>query len=685
VTVATLGRAARDRPLQDVLLRAEHVVKDFPVGSSQVRAGGSLVHAVDDVSFSVRTGETLGLVGQTGCGKSTLARCVSRLCDLTSGTVTFDGLDISTLSRRDLRPLRRQIQVIFQEPSGSLNPRRRVGSIIGEPFAIHRVADGAERKRRVQELMEVVGLNPEHYNRFPGEFSGGQRQRVGIARALALRPRLIVCDEPVSALDVSIQAQVLNLLTDLQAQFDLTYIFIAHDLTVVRHVSDRVAVMYLGRIVEVADVDDLFERVLHPYSAVLLSAMPTADFSAEVRRERIVLPGELPSPTDPPTGCRFHPQCWKADAICSKQTPPLISHAHAPSGHAVACHSPLTAEEAAGVTGADRSAPTPRTYRYRSLLAGGDRVAPADGQGPTPRVGPSSIEARGPWRLAAERLRRNRTAMASLAVITLLTAWALAAPVVSRVIGHPPNEQYHLTGQTPEGLPVGPRAAFWLGTDDLGRDLLVRIGYGLRLSLLIGVVATLVTVAIGVVVGLVAGYLGGRADTALARLMDVVLAFPFLLFAISLVSVEGRSVRITIIVIALFSWASMARIVRGQVLSIREKDYIEAARSLGAGDTRIMVLDVLPNTLAPIIVYTTLLIPAVVVLEATLSFLGVGTPPPTADLGAMLDSSVTYYRQAWWFILFPAVTLLAATVALNLFGDGVRDALDPATARRSSP
>jgi oligopeptide/dipeptide ABC transporter ATP-binding protein len=296
------------------------------------------LRAVDGVSLVVERGETLGLVGETGCGKSTLARSMTRLHDLTSGRVTFDGTDISTLSRAELRPLRREMQVMFQDPYGSLNPRRRVGSIIGDPFAIHGVADGEDRKRKVQELMEFVGLNPEHYNRFPAEFSGGQRQRIGIARALALRPKLVVCDEPVSALDVSIQAQIINLLGELQGELQLTYVFITHDLSVVRHVSDRIAVMYLGKIVEVAETEDLHEHTRHPYTRALLSAVPTADPDPLAGRERIVLRGDLPSPAAPPSGCRFHPRCPKAQERCRTDDPALVELA---PGHRVACHFPL--------------------------------------------------------------------------------------------------------------------------------------------------------------------------------------------------------------------------------------------------------------------------------------------------------------------------------------------------------
>lgn len=339
---ATQSGAGPAAATGDVLLRIEHVKKYFPVQSGKLFGrSADVVHAVDGVTLEVRQGETLGLVGETGCGKSTLARCITRLFDVTEGRIEFQGEDITHLSRREMRPYRREMQMIFQDPFGSLNPRRRVGSIIGDPFAIHGVADGKSRKSRVQELMELVGLNPEHYNRFPAEFSGGQRQRIGVARALALHPKLIVCDEPVSALDVSVQAQVMNLLTDLQDEFNLTYIFIAHDLSVVQHVSDRVAVMYLGSVVEIADVDRLYGHPRHPYSSALLSAVPVPDPDVSDRREQIILRGDVPSPVNPPSGCRFNPRCPKSQQECVDRVPLLEPRLADGPLHLTACHFPM--------------------------------------------------------------------------------------------------------------------------------------------------------------------------------------------------------------------------------------------------------------------------------------------------------------------------------------------------------
>ena len=330
--------------MSEALVEVRDLVKHFPITRGVIlRRELGVVHAVDGVSFDVRAGETLGLVGETGCGKSTTARLLLRLLDPTSGTIAFQGEDISQVGGSLLKALRRDVQMIFQDPYSSLNPRKTVGTIIAEPFAIHgmHTGDGA-RRRAVSELMERVGLNPEHYNRHPHEFSGGQRQRIGVARAIALKPKLIVADEPVSALDVSIQAQILNLLRDLQRDLGLTLVFIAHDLSVVRHMCDRIAVMYLGKIVEVATSDELYEHPRHPYTGALLSAVPVPEATAG-RRRRVVVAGDVPSPTNPPPACRFHTRCPKVQDRCRAEEPPLERKE---GGGIAACHFPLADGEA---------------------------------------------------------------------------------------------------------------------------------------------------------------------------------------------------------------------------------------------------------------------------------------------------------------------------------------------------
>jgi peptide/nickel transport system ATP-binding protein len=330
-------------PAGDALLEVTDLVRHFPVTRGVVfRQKVGAVRAVDGIDLSVSKGQTLGLVGESGCGKTTTGRLLTRLDEPTGGRIVIDGHDVTHLRQGQMRPLRREIQMIFQDPYSSLNPRHTVGAIVGAPFRLQKIKPPGGIKRSVQELLELVGLNPEHYNRYPHEFSGGQRQRIGIARTLALRPKLIVADEPVSALDVSIQAQVVNLLEDLQDELSLTYVVIAHDLSVVRHISDQVAVMYLGKIVEVASRDDLYAKPRHPYTVALLSAVPvpepvTGALGERERRQRIRLEGDVPSPLSPPPGCRFHTRCWKAQQICQAQEPPL---AELVPGHRVACHFP---------------------------------------------------------------------------------------------------------------------------------------------------------------------------------------------------------------------------------------------------------------------------------------------------------------------------------------------------------
>lgn len=321
----------------DVILSAEDLVKHYPIKTGVIRRVTGHVRAVDGVSFELHRGETLGVVGESGCGKSTLGRLLMRLEEPTSGRVTFDGIDMYSQKGAAMRRLRRDIQIVFQDPYTSLNPRMTVGDIIGEPFDIHpEVAPKGSRRQKVRDLLDLVGLSPEHINRYPHQFSGGQRQRIGVARGLALNPKVLICDEPVSALDVSVQAQVVNLLAKLQQELELSYIFIAHDLSVVRHISDRVAVMYLGKIAEIGNDAEIYERPTHPYTQALLSAVPLPD--PTVQREQIVLSGDVPSPANPPAGCRFHTRCWRAQDICKVEVPLLVERPDGEGGHQSACH-----------------------------------------------------------------------------------------------------------------------------------------------------------------------------------------------------------------------------------------------------------------------------------------------------------------------------------------------------------
>ncbi len=451
--------------------------------------------------------------------------------------------------------------------------------------------------------------------------------------------------------------------------------------------------MYLGRVAELAPTEPLHVAPRHPYTEALQSAIPLPDPDIAAARDRVILSDIAAAGPPPDGGCPFSPRCPRARQRCINEDPQLLPRLEDGPDHVAACHFPAPDKDRSllpilTVAQPRRRRPVVVTEVDEQLtrLPGENDLAHGEKEltsvatsvsGGVEQTAAVRIQGRGPWRLGFERLRRDRAAMAAGVVVVLIALLAICAPLIAILTGHGNLQQFPTTGRTPDGLPVGPSGTFWLGTDDLGRDLLVRIAYGARISLLVGVLATAITVTIGVLFGLVAGYLGSIADTLVARLVDVMLSIPFLLFALSLASIFHSGIGIVIVVLAIFGWSSVARIVRGQVLSIREREYVEAARSLGAGPLRIMFTDILPNVLAPIIVYTSLLIPISIVGEAALSFLGVGVQLPTADWGSMLSSASTIYQQAWWFLVFPGLALLTTTAAFNIFGDGVRDAFDP--------
>ena len=374
---------------QPPILQVRNLKKYFPIKKGAIFAKEvGAVKAVDDVSFDLWPGETLGVVGESGCGKSTTGRAILQLHKPTSGSVVFQGQELTTLNNQQMRAVRRDLQIVFQDPYASLNPRMTVGNIIAEPLVIHQIGTKDTRRARVKELLDIVGLNPAFTNRYPHEFSGGQRQRIGIARALALQPKLIICDEPVSALDVSIQAQVMNLLEDLQKEFALTYMFIAHDLAVVKHVSDRVAVMYLGKVVELAEADKLYADPQHPYTQALLSSIPVADPEVARRKDRIILSGDVPSPANPPPGCPFHVRCWKAQSICKQQMPPLEMKDGDP-GHQMACWFPGP-EGAPGTITPAKIMEQIKAEREAGIAHGKKQVRPSDATRGTGGVDPNT-------------------------------------------------------------------------------------------------------------------------------------------------------------------------------------------------------------------------------------------------------------------------------------------------------
>ncbi len=645
---------------------------EVPVGLADRLLGRGArghVRAVDGISFDIERGTTFALIGESGCGKSTVARTLVGLNAFTGGSVEIDGRRREAVGGAVVDA---DAQIIFQDPYSSLNPRWTVRDIIAEPIRLAGGAAKAAIAARVDELLRMVNLAPSDGDRFPHEFSGGQRQRISIARALAASPQFMVCDEPTSALDVSVQAQILNLMTDLQRRLSLTYLFISHNLAVVRQVADSVGVMYLGRIVEVGRSDTLFSRPAHPYTRAMLDAVPDIRAIGAVRDP---IPGETPSAISPPSGCTFHPRCPYRNARCEAEVPELKPFADA----LVACHALEEGRVSPPVLAAPQEAAQP--------VAEAPTAAPA-------LAAATAQPAKAGWLrrfLEADMLHSFRTSPAvvtSFVVLLVCLVCGLGASLVA------PHDILDLTSfnlldaSLPPAWEADGTGNFPLGTDQQGRDLLSLIIYGLRISLVIGGASVLLAVAIGVTLGLVAGYFGGVVDSILMRIVDVQLSFPAILVAILVSGIvklfatgaafETWATYVLIFSIGITGWMQFARTVRASTLVEAGREYVQAARVMGRSRTAIMFQHILPNVLGPVLVLATIFLGVTILTEASLSFLGVGLPPTQPSLGTLIRVGGNYlFSGEWWVVVFPGITLAALILAVNILGDWLRDALNP--------
>ena len=628
------------------------------------------VRAVDGVSFDIERGSTFALIGESGCGKSTVAKTLVGLNEFTGGTMEIDGRRREPSGGAVSDP---DAQIIFQDPYSSLNPRWTVHDIIAEPIRLAGRLTKAETTARVEELLLLVNLAPSDRGKYPHEFSGGQRQRISIARALAASPRFMICDEPTSALDVSVQAQILNLMTDLQRRLSLTYLFISHNLAVVRQVADTVGVMYLGRIVEKSPADQLFSRPAHPYTRAMLEAVPDIKGIGVVRDP---IPGETPSAISPPNGCAFNPRCPYKNARCESEAPDLKPF----DDGMVACHA--IEEGRLPVVEIAAGAPLPA-----------EAEIPAD----APRAAPQIEQLpRTPLRrlrnfAQSDLLHSFRTSPAvviSFLVLVICAACAVGARFLA------PHDILDLTSFNLLDASLPPvweqdgTANFPLGTDQQGRDMLSLIIYGMRISLLIGGASVVLAVVLGVTLGLVAGYFGGTIDSILMRVVDIQLSFPAILVAILVNGVvklfasgadfERWAAWVLILSIGITGWMQFARTVRASTMVEVGREYVHAARVMGRSRTAIMFQHILPNVLGPVLVLATIFLGVTILTEASLSFLGVGLPPTQPSLGTLIRIGGNYlFSGEWWVVVFPGIALAALILAVNVLGDWLRDALNP--------
>ncbi len=636
-----------------------------------LRREPGFVRAVDGVSFDIERGSTFALIGESGCGKSTVAKTLVGLNEFTGGTMDIDGRRREPSDGAVSDP---DAQIIFQDPYSSLNPRWTVYDIIAEPLKLAGKLSRAETARRVEELLLLVNLAPSDRVKYPHEFSGGQRQRISIARALAASPQFMICDEPTSALDVSVQAQILNLMTDLQRRLSLTYLFISHNLAVVRQVADTVGVMYLGRIVEKSPADRLFSRPAHPYTRAMLEAVPDINGIGVVRDP---IPGETPSAISPPSGCAFNPRCLYRNERCENEIPELKAF----DDGMVACH----AIEEGRLPVAEIAAAT---------LPAAEPDTPAAGAATTAT---QATEPRGTgWHPLSKfvqsdlmySFRSSPAAVVSFLILVACLVFAAGARFIA------PHDILDLTAfnlldaSLPPAWSQDGVADFPLGTDQQGRDMLSLLIYGTRISLLIGGAAVVMAVVLGVILGLIAGYFGGIVDAILMRIVDIQLSFPAILVAIlvngvvklfaSGAELERWAAWVLIFSIGITGWMQFARTVRASTMVEAGREYVHAARVMGRSRTAIMFQHILPNVLGPVLVLATIFLGVAILTEASLSFLGVGLPPTQPSLGTLIRIGGNYlFSGEWWVVVFPGITLAVLILAVNVLGDWLRDALNP--------
>jgi oligopeptide/dipeptide ABC transporter ATP-binding protein len=696
--VAQLTEPA-DPPESAALLRIDGLSVTYRRRRRMGFGGRQVVRAVRDFSLTVAPDEVVGLVGESGCGKTTVGMATMRLAEWAGGAVTLDSTALGSLSGSELRRVRRQLQMVFQDPRAVLDPRVRIGRAVVEPAVVHHLVGRAERDELAIKLLSAVGLPAEAADRFPDELSGGQLQRVAIARALSCQPKVLICDEILSALDVSLQAQILNLLAEIRRDLGLAMVFISHDLATVRRFCDRTVVMYLGEIVEVAESEVVSGRPLHPYTVGLMSSVLSPTPRGEMTVERLVLAGELPSPANPPAGCTFHTRCPMATELCGSERPRLTD---AGDGHLVRCHywqdtgTQLQAYLPQARAGSDRRA-TRWTHRGDQDVApaggGPGTTIPvaegaagaeeavgtaADGAAGSVREPDDAVVAGGSSTAAADRRVFSRRTWARMSRSSRVSAAILAVVLIGMVVGSiwtadPYLQDLQHVSSAPSWLGGAPGHP--LGTDDLGRDILARLLVATRTSIIICAAATVIGAVLGVVLGLLAGYFGGVAETVIMRLVDLQMSLPGIVLILVALAIFKPSSLTTVIVLALASWMIFARLTRAEVLMLRDGGLLRALRAMGAPTARTLLRHVLPNTFGPSLVVATVTLGSQITALAALSYLGFGVPPPTPTLGGMIaDGQTGLTSGIWWTVGWPALVIVVLVLCTNSLGDNVINA-----------